>query len=222
MIKIKQIKKNYKNFKFDVKDIEIKQGESIAIIGNNGSGKTTLAESLMGLRKMDIFNVEKESKLTFNAVFQESAFEGNFKVKEIIGMYICLYKLKNAKLDLILQEYGIYTIKDTKYRSLSGGEKQKVKIAVALMNKAQVIIVDEISTALDLAWQKIILKKIEKYKLDNPKSSFIMITHNVDEVNRLCDKAIIMSKGKNIKEIKIDKADTEAIVKELEGVFDEE
>ena len=136
MIKIQQIKKEYKNFVLDVQNINIDKGARIAIAGKNGSGKTTFVESLLGLVKVNKFLVEWNKKeYRINAVFQDSTFFSNFKVIEILKIYARLLKLpKNTDINKLLNDYDLNNIKLNKYSQLSGGQKQKVKICVAFMN----------------------------------------------------------------------------------------
>lgn len=195
MFKIKNLLIKNKDFSLEMKNVEIKKGDKVAILGRNGAGKTTFVETLLGIRKAQVFDVEKQKYSNLNAVFQDSSFDDNFKVKEILAMYCKLLKVKNIDLAQITTKFDVDKLINIKFRKLSAGEKQKVKICIALLNNPNLLILDELTTSLDIIWQKEIIALLKDYLQKKSDCTLIMITHNLSDMFALCNKAILFTKN---------------------------
>ena len=166
MIKTKEIKFNYDNqvfFKFH--DINLESGENLLIIGNSGIGKTTLLHLLSGLLKsnsgsIELFGKELTKLSSFQLdifrrdnigiVFQKPHFVNSLTVKENLELaqYIA-NKKDNKRIENILKNLNIFDKLNKKTNQLSQGEKQRVSIALAIVNSPKLILADEPTSSLD-------------------------------------------------------------------------
>ncbi len=209
---------------------EVNQGEVLAIIGESGSGKTLTSTSIMGLLDANIFSIEGEiNYLNQNLLNLKEKEMASFRLREIamiyqepmstftpslsIGKQITLAINAHKKCskqtccELVtpfLKNVGLGTMKDIfeKYpHELSGGQLQRVLIALSLMLSPRLLIADEPTTALDVYAQNEIINLIKKISREN-NLSVLFITHDLNLVEEVADRIIIMKKGKIIEENK--------------------
>lgn len=217
MIKIRDL--NYKypredNFALEGINLEIKQGEKVAIIGHNGSGKSTLAKALIGLVKpaSGIIRIN-DLELNHKNLLEIRSFAGMVfqnPNSQIIGSTVeedlsfgLLSKVKSreeakAIVDDITSKLGLTDKLSSNPRSLSGGQKQRVAIGAIMALNPKVLILDEVTSMLDTKSKNEVLSLIEKLHKDS-KQTVISVTHNMDEA-ALADRVIVLSKGKIIKD----------------------
>lgn len=196
-------------------ELEIKDGELLAIIGKSGAGKTTLLHNIACIDSFDegaFFSIngtdvtnsndKEKAKLrnkTIGLVFQDFALIPEFNVFENVEIPLVLAKenKKSRKLKVIeaLSKVGLekYTYKDV--TNLSGGEKQRVAIARAIVNNPDIILADEPTGALDTKTGEIIFDLLKTLS-DNGKT-VIIITHDKD-IAKKCERVIEISDGKII------------------------
>lgn len=196
-------------------ELNIKDGELIAIIGKSGAGKTTLLHNIACIDSFDegaffsingtdvtTLNDKEKAKLrnkTIGLVFQDFALIPEFNVFENVEIPLVLAKenRKSRKLKVIeaLSKVGLekYTYKDV--TNLSGGEKQRVAIARAIVNNPDIILADEPTGALDTKTGEIIFDLLKTLS-DNGKT-VIIITHDKD-IAKKCERVIEISDGKII------------------------
>lgn len=176
-------------------------GDKIAIIGKNGSGKTTFVETLMGLNKpfKGIIEISDDLKKKTKCVFQDIDYDNELTLSELLYFYSKLSGLD--KIDnQIFDKYELGNVKKKKFRSLSGGEKQKFKLLLCLEFNPELIILDELTTSLDYQWRIDIIKDINNY-LDIHKSAIlILVSHDPKEIKKLCNKFYLV-KDKKINQI---------------------
>lgn len=237
IIEIKNLNISYriskKEYVYALKDINvnIKKGESVAIVGESGCGKSTLANSILNLlpenteikgsikiKGEDILNksdrelIEIRGKVA-GIIFQEPSASLNpvFTVKEQIEETIMAHKkgidkktLENTGLSL-LKETGIDDIKRV-YNSyphqLSGGQQQRVMIAIALSCAPSILIADEPTTALDVTVQLQIINLLKKL-MKTRNLTLIMITHDLHLAGFISDRIIVMYAGEIVEDAKI-------------------
>ncbi len=200
-----KIRKNFKNFKLDV-DFEM-GNESLGLLGASGSGKSLTLKAIGGLIKPDsgkiilngrtLFDSEKKINLRpqerkVGYLFQDYALFPNFTVEENVRAGL------REKRDITdkLKEMHIYHIKDKLPAYISGGERQRTALCRILVNKPDILLLDEPFSALDEFLKNSIeaevLNIIRKYELKT-----ILVSHNKDEVYRMSDKIISISNGKS-------------------------
>lgn len=194
MIKTKEIKFNYDNqvfFKFH--DINLESGENLLIIGNSGIGKTTLLHLLSGLLKSNSGSIklfgEELTKLSsfqldifrrdnIGIVFQKPHFVNSLTVKENLELaqYIA-NKKDNKRIENILKNLNIFDKLNKKTNQLSQGEKQRVSIALAIVNSPKLILADEPTSSLDDDNCSNVIKLLKKQATDFG-AQLIVITHD--------------------------------------------
>lgn len=205
-ISVQHLVKNYRNFvAVDDVSFEIKNGEIFGIIGPNGAGKTTTVECISGLRVPDSgsitvygFSPQKERDKIRKLVgvqLQESALPPRLKVGEALNLFASFYS-NPLNPDELLESLGITKVKNSQFRKLSGGQKQRLSIALALVGNTRVAILDELTTGLDPEARRETWDLIEGVRQRGV--TVILVTHFMDEAERLCDRIALINHGKLI------------------------
>lgn len=132
-------------------NISVAEGSLTAILGPNGAGKTTAMSMLTGLLKPTSGTIEIAKDARISMVFQQSILDDNLTVKENLVVRSRLYKHSSRDyLDTLIKQVELTSLINQKYGSLSGGQRRRVDIARALINKPNVIFLDEPTTGLDI------------------------------------------------------------------------
>lgn len=184
MIKVKNIGYKYpkaKTFIFEGHNFELKAGEILAILGPNGSGKTTLIKSLLGL--LPIFEGEIEMNGARSYVPQHTLSPFDYSVSEMVvmgasgqnGLFAEPTKADFKRTDEALEQVGMLDWRDESFSHLSGGQRQMILIARALVSNPDIMILDEPTSALDYRNQDKVLQTM-KYVADQGKA-VIFSTH---------------------------------------------
>ncbi|MGM0640146.1 MAG: ABC transporter ATP-binding protein [Thermotogota bacterium] len=208
VIEIKNLKKYYKGIKaVDGVSLEVEKGKIIAILGPNGAGKTTTVETLEGLREAtsgDIYyfgnkvnKISQEIKERIGVQLQSNAFFENLTVKEIIKAFGGLYE-KSISVSTLLDRFKLIEKKNSKIKNLSGGQLQRVALAVSVVNDPDIVFLDEPTTGLDPQARRNLWEEIETLKKDG--KTVILTTHYMEEAEKLADKIYIFDMGKVIAE----------------------
>ena len=194
MILTKEVEFNYDNqifFKFQ--DIDLKSNENLLIIGESGVGKTTLMHLLAGLLKsnsgsiklfdkelnqMSSYQLDSFRKNNIGIVFQRPHFVNSLTVKENLQLaqYIA-NKNDNTRIESILKNLNIFEKSNKKTNQLSQGEKQRVSIALAIVNSPKLILADEPTSSLDDNNCSKVIKLLKKQATDFG-AQLIVITHD--------------------------------------------
>ena len=182
---------------------KIKRGERVGIIGENGAGKTTLVEQLIGVSKPTSgkikynFSYQKTPQEKMGMQFQESSYPDGLSVKDIIDFSLEIYgsNINKKSLDEILDKFQVSDFYKSKAKGLSGGQQQKLNVLLAIVHNPEIVILDEISTGLDISAREEIVGYVDRITKEK-KMTTIMISHHMSEIQRLCSRVIILSKGK--------------------------
>lgn len=204
--KVNEITKKYGNKAvLDHVSFCVEEGECLGILGHNGAGKTTLIETMLGLKKADqgqVFlfdhNMIKRDQLLFEKIgvqLQHSAYQSKIKVHELCQERAVLYQ-RDIDEDRLLADFGLLDKKNQMVESLSGGEKQKLSILLAVMHEPELIFLDELTTGLDVVARREIWKYLLELKKN--KKSLILTSHYMDEVESLCDRILLLKEGKEL------------------------
>ena len=216
VLSIRNLNKTFESG-FKLKDInfDIKEGEVVSLIGESGSGKTSISKIIVALLKakgqilfkgMDILENPKKINGKIQMIFQSpySSLNPKYKIKDIILEGVIYQKVleKEENIDEyllnILNEVGLDKEVLNKYpHELSGGQRQRVGIARAVAVKPDLIIADEILTALDALTQIQILELFQKLK-ENKKISYLFISHDINIVKKISDRLLIIKDGEII------------------------
>ena len=208
-LEVKNLEKKFKNFTA-VNNINfcINAGQTLGVLGPNGCGKTTTIGMLLGLIKPsggEIFineenfeNLNREKILSkFNFASPYVELPKKLTVKENLEIYGRLYGVKNlnSRIQEISDDLNLGRFLNKKTGELSSGQKNRVSLAKSLINNPKVLFLDEPTASLDPDIGDFVRKYIEDYKSKN-KISILLASHNMKEVERLCDNVIMMKEGK--------------------------
>lgn len=179
----------------------VEKGTIFGLLGHNGAGKSTTIDCILGTQNYDSANITllgKRTKKLFQYVgvqFQESAFQNQLKVKEICEITHSLYK---RPIDWMktLDEFGLSTKLNAFLATLSGGEKQKLCIVLAIMGNPEIIFLDELTTGLDPKARREVWRYL--LMLKERGVTIFLTSHYMDEVETLCDHILVLKDGKEI------------------------
>jgi len=208
IITIDNVCKNYKSNKaLDNVSLSIKQGELFGLLGVNGAGKTTLIKILCGLTRktsgtitINNFNLDKEIdkiKEIIDISPQETSVANNLTVKENLEFFANIYNNNDNKtINEIIDIFNLNEVLNQRAKTLSGGYKRRLSIAIALISKPKILFLDEPTLGLDVfarreLWN--IIKKLQK------NITIILTSHYLEEIENLCDRVAILSNGKLLK-----------------------
>ncbi len=229
MIRIEGLIKRYgKSEVLNIANLTIKKGDVIGLMGNNGAGKTTLLSLMLdliiatnGSVYIDEINVAKseEWKKIVGAYIDESFVVEYLTPHEYFNLIGSLRELNQRDVELFLQDFidffPEYSAKSKKYiRNLSKGNQKKVGIIGALIGNPDVVILDEPFANLDPSSQ-IKLRQIIKNISSQSEKTFIISSHNLDNVTDVCQRLIVLNEGIIVKDV----AKTENSLTELEVFF---
>jgi len=209
-IEINNLNKKYKKF-FAVKDINFKidKGKTIGLLGPNGCGKSTTIGMMLGLIKptsgvvlINGKNIEKNrtnllQKMNFISPYIE--LPKKLTIEENLSVYGRLYGVKDLKnkISELLEKLNLVEFRKRKTGELSSGQKNRVSLAKALINDPEILLLDEPTASLDPDVGDYVRGIIENFSSKNG-STILLASHNMDEVERLCDEVLMMNKGKII------------------------
>ncbi|MGO1372137.1 MAG: ATP-binding cassette domain-containing protein [Senegalia sp. (in: firmicutes)] len=211
VVKVENLVKRYKELiALDHFNMEVREGEILGLLGPNGCGKTTAINSILSLLKFDkgqitIFGEEMTPnsyhiKKEIGIVPQEVSVFQNLTVYENIdyfcGLYIDDKKLRKEYVAQAIDFVDLNEFKKFFPKKLSGGLKRRLNIACGIVHKPKLIFLDEPTVAVDAQSRNFILEGIKK--LNKSGSTIIYTTHYLEEAEVLCDRIIIMDRGKNI------------------------
>lgn len=181
---------------------EVKEGEIFGIVGHNGSGKSTLVESIEGLKQLShgeikVFNMDpyKQRKDVYKKLgvqLQDTEYPDNIKVDELCEMFSAFYK-DPADYNRLLIELNLDKKKKRTVKRLSGGEKQRLSILLALLPKPKLLILDELTTGLDPEVRYQMRAALKSIKMNG--TSVILVSHYLDEIEELCDRFLWLQGG---------------------------
>ncbi len=183
----------------------IEEGEIFGILGPNGAGKTTTVESIAGLREPDSGTIRvlgldpKKDRAQLRTLvgvqLQESELPDRMTVAEAVELFAAFYADPEDPAALI-EDLGLTDKRDTQYRRLSGGQKQRLSIALALVGKPKVAILDELSTGLDPQARRETWHLIESIR--ERGVTVLLVTHLMEEAERLADRVAVIDRGRII------------------------
>jgi len=207
VLQIQSVSKSFGDLRaVDDVSISLDQGDHLAIIGESGCGKTTLAKMMMGLISPDAGSIKAEAH-SLQMVFQDpyQSLDPLWNVEEILKEAIfpdsSLTALQiQRKLEQMLVAVGLSPQVLGRFpHEFSGGERQRIAIARALLASPQVLVLDEAVSALDTLVQKQIIDLLKKLKQEF-NLTYIFISHNLRLVRNFSDKIVVMQQGKIVEE----------------------
>ncbi|WP_283139782.1 ABC transporter ATP-binding protein [Rhizohabitans arisaemae] len=207
-IVVQDLKKRYGDVQaVDGVSFEVESGEFFGILGPNGAGKTTTLEILEGLRQADSGSAEifglspwpRNPRLLprIGVQLQASAFFERLTAREQIRTFASLYGVSPAKADEMLEVVGLADKANTPAEKLSGGQAQRLSIAIALAHGPELVFLDEPTAALDPQARRNLWDLLRE--INAAGRTVVLTTHYMDEAESLCDRVAVMDHGKILK-----------------------
>lgn len=189
MIKLKDLKKTYRERTvLDINELTVSEGEILAVAGANGSGKTTLLKILAGQLKPDCGEIAVPEN-TLYMPQQSYAFRGNLIENVALG------GADKTKAEMLLKQLELSALKDKKASSLSGGELQRLSLCRILVRDAELLLLDEPTSACDAKGAELVVEAIKEYRKQTG-CTVIMSTHAPALAFHAADRLIILNNGK--------------------------
>ncbi len=211
IVKAENLVKRYKDLiALDHFNMEVEEGKILGLLGPNGCGKTTAINCILSLLKFDKGNIQVfgeemtpnsySIKKKIGVVPQEVALFPNLTVEENIdyfcGLYIDDNNLRKQNVNEAIEFVGLSEYRKFYPKKLSGGLKRRLNIACGISHKPKLIFLDEPTVAVDAQSRNFILEGIKR--LNQEGSTIIYTTHYLEEAEMLCDRIIIMDRGKSL------------------------
>lgn len=213
IIEVKNLSKSYKNLKaIDDLSFDVYEGEILGLLGPNGSGKSTTINSILNLlefekgtikifgkiMKPDAYDIKRDIGVIFQevAVFEELTVYEN--IDYFCGLYVSDKLLRKSYVEDAINLVGLKEFTKFYPKQLSGGLLRRLNIACGIAHKPKLIFLDEPTVAVDPQSRNNILDGIKKLRDDG--ATIVYTTHYMEEVEMICDRIIILGKGKILAE----------------------
>jgi len=209
ILRVADLHKKYGDSKLAVKGVsfDIRQGEIVGLLGPNGAGKTTTINMLLGVLEptkgsIHVMNMDLSKQRTraleqinFCAVY--APLPGNMSVWQNLKIFGMMYAIDNVedRVNTLLDKYDLRRIKDTKCGVLSSGEQTRVALAKAFLNKPKLLLLDEPTASLDPSIARDIRQAIKDFVAEGT-SAVLWTSHNMYEVQDVCDRVMFLANGK--------------------------
>ena len=205
-IQVKNLTKSFSGRKV-INDLsfEVYKGEVFALLGHNGAGKSTTIDLILGLKCPDEGNATilgmdatKHRKKVFEKVgvqLQHTQYQNMMTVEEACMEYASLYK-KPSDYKELLHSFGLSDLKKSYINKLSGGEKQKLSVVLALIGNPEIVFLDELTTGLDVAARREVWRTLKHLK--EKGLTIFLTTHYMEEAQALCDRVCLIRSGEKV------------------------
>jgi ABC-2 type transport system ATP-binding protein len=184
---------------------EVERGEIFGILGRNGAGKTTTVECLQGLRRADggrlrVLGLDpvtdgRRLRGRVGCQLQESALPHRIKVWEALRWF-STFGGDTGDWNKGIEEWGLAEKRNAHFSDLSGGQRQRLFVALALVSNPELVFLDEMTTGLDPIARRAAWDVIEAIRARG--TTVVLVTHFMDEAERLCDRVAIMDAGRMV------------------------
>ena len=185
---------------------DVARNEIVGLLGPNGAGKTTTISMVLGVLEPTTGSIEIEGasitkqrsraleRTNFAAVY--TPLPGNLTVAQNLRIFGMLYGVRDlkARIEELLDQFELQKFRDTKSGVLSSGEQTRVALAKASLNKPQLLLLDEPTASLDPATARDIRDQIRAFA-DSGTGGVLWTSHNMYEVQDVCDRVLFLSKG---------------------------
>lgn len=209
MIVLKEINKTMKN-KHIIKDctFHIRPGECVGLLGKNGAGKTTLLNLMSGMLLPDsgFLRINRTDELLMSKHARKdlvyisgvkSQLWQDLRIKDSFTHCAKMYGTDKSRLDELIQLCEAQTLLDSYPQNLSLGERMRCEIVYALLANSSILFMDEVMIGLDSTVKQLIFECLQQMKNER-KTTMIYTSHNLMEVQRLCDRVLLLDEGRVI------------------------
>ena len=202
VVTVRGLRKTYRTrVVVDGLDLDVPAGEIVGLVGANGAGKTTTVECIQGLRRPDAgmlrvlgFDpVTQADRLRplLGSQLQDSALPDRLRVTEAVDLFATSRAGDRGEL---LAQFGLAGRRRSVFSSLSGGERQRLFLVLALLNRPQLVILDELTQGLDPAARRGVWAAVRQLRAAG--TTVLLVTHEMDEAEALCARIVVMRAGR--------------------------
>lgn len=207
IIELKNISKKYPK-KDVLKDVSkvIYEGDRIAVVGPNGAGKSTISEIVMLVKKPTSGEViYSDPDIRTGIQFQDSNYPEGVKVKDILYYYMDTYGIdkNDESTNNLIDYFELREFYKTAINSLSGGQKQRLNILLSIIHDPEIVLLDELTTGLDIEAKENMRQVIKDKILDKTKKSLLLVSHSMSEVEDICNRIWVVAKGTIIYDLSV-------------------
>lgn len=204
IVQVERLNLSYKSVRA-VQDVSfaVEAGEVLAVIGPNGSGKTSAIECVEGLRKPDSGSIQvfgkdpwlhrKEIYKKIGVQLQETEYPSKIRVEELCGLFANFYE-RPADWQRLLPQMNLEDKRSRTVSKLSGGEKQRLSVLLALMGRPKLLILDELTTGLDPEVRQNMWATFRTIRENGV--AILLVSHYLDEVEALANKILYLEKSR--------------------------
>ncbi len=204
MIQVRHVTKKFgRATAVDAATLDVAGGESVALWGANGAGKTTLIRCMLGLLRfkgsisIDGFNVRAEGKharMLMGYVPQELGFHDDLGVAEAVRFFARLKAIDVPSVTPILEAVGLFGQERKRISVLSGGMKQRLALAIAMLGDPPILMLDEVTASLDVCGRDEFVTLLSR--MSGSGRTIVFASHRIDEVATLARRVVVLSKGR--------------------------
>jgi ABC-2 type transport system ATP-binding protein len=185
---------------------QIKRGEIFGLLGPNGAGKTSTLSAIEGLvspragtATIDGIDLRKnplDAKARMGVQLQASSFQSELTIEQIVQLYAGLYGVQITRqgIDDRIREVGLGGELGKRFKSISGGQQQRLSLLIAVIHRPILLLLDEPTAGLDPQARRQLWDRIEKLRADG--GSILLTTHSMEEAQAVCDRVAIIDHGK--------------------------
>ena len=205
---------------------DVRRGEVFALLGHNGAGKSTTIDLILGLKTPDggsarILGMEaaEHRKQLFERVgvqLQNTRYQPSITVEEACIEYASLYA-DPADYPQLLHQFGLDGLRRSFVSKLSGGERQKLSVVLALIGRPELVFLDELTTGLDVVARREVWRTLKQLKAQG--LTIFLTTHYMEEAEALCDRVCIIRSGRKVAEGTVDEVVAASGQRNLEEAY---
>ena len=210
----------------DELSFDVQKGEVFALLGHNGAGKSTTIDLILGLKTpdggsakilgMDAAKHRKQVFARLGVQLQNTQYQPNITVEEACIEYASL-NAAPADYPKLLAQFGLDALRKSFVSKLSGGERQKLSVVLALIGNPEIVFLDELTTGLDVVARREVWRTLKGLKEQG--LTIFLTTHYMEEAEALCDRVCIIKSGKKVAEGSIEEVIAASGQKNLEEAY---
>jgi ABC-2 type transport system ATP-binding protein len=202
VVKFENVSKHYGSLKaVDGLNLDLRPGETVALLGPNGAGKSTSLDMLLALRKPtggritmfgeDPYHAVKSGRV--GAMLQSGGLMPEVSVRELVTLVTTLHP-NPEPIELTLKRAGIDKFADQRVDRLSGGQTQRVRFALAICGKSELIVLDEPTTAMDVETRRLFWSSMKDEVAEG--RTLLFATHYLEEADQAADRILVLNRGR--------------------------